>query len=104
MLTVYLFDEPTVGVDMGAKIEIYELMNALVATGVAIVLVSSDLPEVLNLSHRLYVMHRSRMAAELTGADISEPAVLSHFFREQQAAGVATNALATNDPTTHAQH
>jgi ribose transport system ATP-binding protein len=102
MLTVYLFDEPTVGVDMGAKIEIYELMNALVATGVAIVLVSSDLPEVLNLSHRLYVMHRSRMAAELTGADISEPAVLSHFFR--QAAGVATNALATNDPPTHAQH
>ena len=48
-------------------------------------------------------MHRSRMAAELTGADISEPAVLSHFFREQQAAGVAT-ALATNDPPTHAQH
>jgi hypothetical protein len=42
------------------------------------------------------------MAAELTGADISEPAVLSHFFR--QAAGVATNALATNDPPTHAQH
>jgi ribose transport system ATP-binding protein len=104
MLTVYLFDEPTVGVDMGAKIEIYELMNALVATGVAIVLVSSDLPEVLNLSHRLYVMHRSRMAAELTGADISEPAVLSHFFREQQAAGVATNALATNAPPTHAQY
>jgi hypothetical protein len=44
------------------------------------------------------------MAAELTGADISEPAVLSHFFREQQAAGVATNALATNEPTPHAQH
>jgi len=74
-----------------------------VATGVAIVLVSSNLPEVLNLSHRLYVMHRSRMAAELTCADIGEPAVLSHFFREQQAAGVATNALATNDPPTHAQ-
>ena len=89
MLTVYLFDEPTVGVDMGAKIEIYELMNALVATGVAIVLVSSDLPEVLNLSHRLYVMHRSRMAKPRKASprqNISEPAVLSHFFREQQAA------------------
>ena len=83
-ISVYLFDEPTVGVDVGAKIEIYELMKSLLATGVAIVLVSSDLPEVLNLSHRLYVMHRSRMAAELTGADISEPAVLSHFFRERQ--------------------
>jgi ribose transport system ATP-binding protein len=53
-------------------------------TGVAIVLVSSDLAEVLHLSHRLYVMHRSRMAAELLGADINEPAVPSHFFREQQ--------------------
>ena len=81
---VYLFDEPTVGIDVGAKIEIYELMKDLVATGAAIVLVSSELPEVLHLSHRLYVMHRSRMVAELTGADINEPAVLSHFFREQR--------------------
>jgi ribose transport system ATP-binding protein len=84
-ISVYLFDEPTVGVDVGAKIEIYELMKRLLATGVAIVLVSSDLPEVLHLSHRLYVMHRSRMAAELLGADINEPAVLSHFFRERHA-------------------
>ncbi len=83
-ISVYLFDEPTVGVDVGAKVEIYELMKSLLTTGVAIVLVSSDLPEVLNLSHRLYVMHRSRMVAELIGADINEPAVLSHFFRERQ--------------------
>jgi ribose transport system ATP-binding protein len=82
-ISVFLFDEPTVGVDVGAKVEIYELMKSLLATGVAIVLVSSDLPEVLNLSHRLYVMHRSRMAAELVGPEINEPTVLSHFFREQ---------------------
>jgi ribose transport system ATP-binding protein len=82
-ITVFLFDEPTVGIDVGAKIEVYELMKALLATGVAIVLVSSELPEVMNLSHRLYVMHRSRMVAELNGADINEPEVLSHFFREQ---------------------
>jgi ribose transport system ATP-binding protein len=93
-ISVFLFDEPTVGVDVGAKVEIYELMKALLATGVAIVLVSSDLPEVLNLSHRLYVMHRSRMAAELVGADINEPAVLSHFFREGQ----------TDDAVTHAHN
>jgi ribose transport system ATP-binding protein len=55
------------------------------------------LPEVLHLSHRLYVMHRSRMAAELLGADINEPAVLSHFFREQHAGGTADNA-AGNGP------
>jgi ribose transport system ATP-binding protein len=85
-IAVFLFDEPTVGIDVGAKIEVYELMKSLVATGAAIVLVSSELSEVMNLSHRLYVMHRSRMVAELTGADINEPEVLSHFFREAPAA------------------
>ena len=95
-ISVFLFDEPTVGVDVGAKIEIYELLKGLLTTGVAIVLVSSDLPEVLNLSHRLYVMHRSRMVAELVGADINEPAVLSHFFRERQTDGVATNGVAAH--------
>ena len=93
-ISVFLFDEPTVGVDVGAKIEIYELMKDLLATGVAIILVSSDLPEVLNLSNRLYVMHRSYMAAELVGADINEPEVLSHFFRERHAGDVARPATA----------
>src|SRR3984893_15292591 len=81
-IKVFLFDEPTVGVDVGAKAEVYELMKALVSTGVAIVLVSSELLEVMNLSHRLYAMHRSRMVAELTGDDINEPEVLSYFFGE----------------------
>jgi ribose transport system ATP-binding protein len=92
-ISVYLFDEPTVGVDVGAKAEIYELMKTLLTTGVAIVLVSSDLPEVLNLSYRLYVMHRSHMVAELTGADINEPAVLAHFFRERQTDGIVPREL-----------
>ena len=95
-ISVFLFDEPTVGVDVGAKIEIYELLKDLLTTGVAIVLVSSDLPEVLNLSHRLYVMHRCRMVAELVGADINEPAVLSHFFRERQIGDVAKSELAAH--------
>jgi len=81
-INVYLFDEPTVGIDVGAKTEVYGLMKDILATGAAIVLVSSELPEVLHLSHRVYVMHRSRMVAELTGADINEQQVLSHFFRE----------------------
>ncbi len=94
-ITVFLFDEPTVGIDVGAKIEVYELMKTLLATGVAIVLVSSELPEVLNLSHRLYVMHRSRMVAELKGADINEPEVLSHFFREQSPDVAASSQIAS---------
>jgi ribose transport system ATP-binding protein len=79
-----LFDEPTVGIDVGAKLEVYELMKALLAQGAAIVLVSSELPEVLNLSNRVYVMHRSHMVAELTGANITEQAVLECFFRDDQ--------------------
>jgi ribose transport system ATP-binding protein len=94
-VSVFLFDEPTVGIDVGAKIEVYELMKALLATGAAIVLVSSELPEVLNLSHRLYVMHRSRMVAELKGTDINEPEVLSRFFREQSPDMVASLRIAS---------
>ena len=88
-IKVFLFDEPTVGVDVGAKAEVYELMKALVSAGVAIVLVSSELPEVMHLSHRLYVMHRSRIVAELTGKDINEPEVLSYFFGERSPAAAA---------------
>ncbi len=79
---IYLFDEPTLGIDVGAKAELYELLKSLVTENIAIVLVSSELPEMLNLCNRLYVMHRSRLVAELTGRDINEPEVLSHFFRE----------------------
>jgi ribose transport system ATP-binding protein len=79
---VFLFDEPTVGIDVGAKVEVYDLMKELVGAGAAIVLVSSELPEVLHLCNRLYVMHQGRMVAELTGDDIDEQTVLACFFRE----------------------
>ena len=70
------------GIDVGAKLEVYELMKRLAEDGAAIVLVSSELPEVMHLSNRLYVMHRSRIVAELTGEAMTERAVLGHFFTE----------------------
>lgn len=79
-LDVLLFDEPTVGIDVGAKYEVYELIKELAEQGAAIVLVSSELPEVMNLSRRLYVMHRARIVAELQGDEISESRILAHFF------------------------
>jgi len=79
---VFLFDEPTVGIDVGAKVEVYNFMKTLVETGAAVVLVSSELAEVLNLSHRLYVMHNGRFVAELTGKEITEQNVLAGFFAE----------------------
>jgi ribose transport system ATP-binding protein len=84
---VFLFDEPTVGIDVGAKFDVYELIRELAEHGAAVVLVSSELPEVLNLSRRLYVMHRARVVAELIGADITEQRVLAHFFEEREHAG-----------------
>ncbi len=79
---VFLFDEPTIGIDVGAKIEVYNFMKALIERGAAIVLVSSELPEVLHLSNRLYVMHHGRMVAELVGKDITEQNVLTRFFQD----------------------
>ncbi len=79
---IFLFDEPTVGIDVGAKIEVYELMKKLAEDGAAIMLISSELPEVLHLSNRLYVVHRGHMVAELTGDDINEQKVLSCFFEQ----------------------
>lgn len=85
-IRIFLFDEPTVGIDVGAKAEVYELLKGLVAQGVAIVLVSSELPEILNLANRVYVMQRSRIVAELAGEDLNEQAVLSRYFHVEREA------------------
>lgn len=77
---VYLFDEPTVGVDMGARRSIYEYLAKLAASGAAIVLVSSDLPELMGLSHRLHVMRGGRLVAEFDRADFDEGRILEQFF------------------------
>jgi ABC-type sugar transport system ATPase subunit len=63
---VILFDEPTRGIDVGAKYEIYQLINALAAEGKAIVLVSSELEEVLGMADRILVMHEGRVTGEIT--------------------------------------
>ena len=62
---VIIMDEPTRGIDVGAKRDIYELMNELTASGVSIIMVSSELPEVLGMSDRILVVHEGRIAGEL---------------------------------------
>jgi ribose transport system ATP-binding protein len=81
--TVYLFDEPTRGIDVGAKAEIYSLMVALLARGAAIVMVSSELPEVLGMSHRVLVVRDGRVRAEFSRAEATPDKVIA------VAAGVA---------------
>ena len=77
---IFLFDEPTVGIDVGAKAEIYDLLRELTEAGAAVLLVSSELPEILHLSSRIYVMHEGGIAGELTGDRRTEAEVLHLFF------------------------
>ncbi|HTV74628.1 MAG TPA: sugar ABC transporter ATP-binding protein [Candidatus Acidoferrales bacterium] len=74
---IYLFDEPTRGIDVGAKVEIYNLMLALLARGAAIVMVSSELPEVLGMSHRILVVREGRIRAEFAQADATPDRVIA---------------------------
>ncbi len=65
-------DEPTRGIDVGAKHSIYELMRALAAQGVAVLMVSSELPEVIGMSDRILVMRDGRLAGELPAGSTEE--------------------------------
>ena len=73
---VLLLDEPTRGVDIGAKQEIYRLMEELAASGVAVLFVSSDLEEILGMSDRTLVLHEGRLSGELLRSELSEEAVM----------------------------
>jgi ribose transport system ATP-binding protein len=84
---IFLFDEPTVGIDVGAKTEVYELIKKLAENGAAILLISSELPEVINLCNRVYVMHQGRLIDELEGKAITETNVLASFFEEGEHIG-----------------
>jgi ribose transport system ATP-binding protein len=74
---VFLFDEPTRGIDIGAKTEIYKIMVELLARGAAIVIVSSDLPEVLGMAHRVLVVREGRIRAEFVRDDATPEKVIA---------------------------
>jgi len=73
---VMIFDEPTRGIDVGAKTEIYSLMNRLAERGVAIVMISSELPEILGMSDRILVMHEGRIAGELSREESTQEKIM----------------------------
>jgi ribose transport system ATP-binding protein len=80
--SIVILDEPTVGVDVGAKADIYEIIASLIAAGAAVLLISSDLPEIINLCHRVYVVDHGTILAEVEADDIREEVLLGHFFSE----------------------
>ena len=74
---VLIMDEPTRGIDVGAKVEIYELMNELTEQGAGILMISSDLPEVLGMSDRILVMAGGRITGELSGEEATQERVMT---------------------------
>lgn len=75
---VIIFDEPTRGIDVGAKGEIYALMNELVKEGKAILMISSELPEIIGMSDRIYIMRNRRIVKELKSSEASQELIISY--------------------------
>ncbi len=80
-VNVLLLDEPTRGVDVGARSEIYRIITELAARGMAVLMASSDMPEVVGLSHRAFVMREGRLVGELDRDALDHPAVQESVFR-----------------------
>jgi len=92
---VLLLDEPTRGVDVGARSEIYRIITDLAAAGMAVLMASSDMPEVLSLSHRALVMRGGGVAGELDRQELAAPSAQDRIFR--LAAGLDSSSTA-DDP------
>lgn len=73
---ILIFDEPTRGIDVGAKSEIYRLLNDLTAQGKSIIMISSELPEILRMSHRVLVMCEGRITGELDQAEATQESIM----------------------------
>ena len=73
---IVIFDEPTRGIDVGAKVEVYNLINQLVKEGVGVIMISSELPEILGMSDRIIVLHEGRIMAELSPENTTQEQIL----------------------------
>jgi len=83
---VLLLDEPTRGIDVGAKYEIYTIMNQLVEQGMSIIMISSELLEILGMSDRLYIMSEGSITGELVAGEATEQKVMSMATRVEEVA------------------
>ncbi len=81
---ILIFDEPTRGIDVGSKAEIYQLMNQLTAAGAAVMMISSDLPEILGMSDRILVMHQGRINGEFSAAEATQEKILHCALGESE--------------------
>ena len=78
---ILILDEPTRGIDVGAKYEIYCIMNQLVAEGKSVIMISSEMPEILGMCDRIYVMNEGKIVGELDASEASQEAIMSHIIK-----------------------
>lgn len=81
---ILIFDEPTRGIDVGAKQEIYELINQLASQGKVVILISSELPELIGMSDRVIVMAEGRISGELEKEEINQEKILELASKAQE--------------------
>ncbi|MFA5448557.1 MAG: ATP-binding cassette domain-containing protein, partial [Sphaerochaeta sp.] len=77
---ILILDEPTRGIDVGAKHEIYQIINSLAAEGMACILISSEMPEIIGMSDRIYVMSEGRITAELASEDATQEEIMRNIL------------------------
>ena len=82
---ILIMDEPTRGIDVGAKYEIYCLINEMVSQGKSVVMISSELPELLGMCDRIYVMNEGRLLAEVNAADATQESIMGYIIRDTAA-------------------
>ena len=78
---VLILDEPTRGIDVGAKYEIYCIMNQLVAEGKSVIMISSEMPEILGMCDRIYIMNEGKIVGELDAKDATQETIMSHIIK-----------------------
>jgi putative multiple sugar transport system ATP-binding protein len=80
---VLILDEPTRGIDVGAKFEIYSIMNDLAAQGRGVVMISSEMPELLGMCDRIYVMNEGRIVGELSRAEATQERIMAMILKTE---------------------
>ena len=81
---ILILDEPTRGIDVGAKYEIYQVINELAAEGKSVIFISSDMPEILGMCDRVYIMNEGKMAGELSKSEISQENIMKAIIHQEE--------------------
>lgn len=81
---ILILDEPTRGIDVGAKYEIYCIINDLVAAGKSVIMISSELPEVLGMSDRIYIMNEGKIVGEVSGQEATQENIMSRILKSSK--------------------